>query len=316
MLTLSIIIPIYNAVAYIDRCLTSIVSSDPTVPFEVILVDDGSDDGSSNKCDEWKNSYPLLFTVIHQPNAGVSCARNVGVRYAKGTYLMFVDADDYVTDDFWPSISRVTNKAFDFVLFNYMLVSNGKTIEISPTRSLHSITDMQKYILECEWNSPWSRLFRNDLVKNVFFPEGQSLGEDLVFNLRYLDKAKSFFYLDKAVYVYSTNDASRMSKSADELDALDYRKMYQELMSFCERCSFGDDETRVAKATMRRIISNYAARSVREGNSFEVIDSWIEKAGTQELLTGFRPCSIKDLFRYLILRFRWYSLAKLFLRGE
>ena len=59
-----------------------------------------------------------------------------------------------------------------------------------------------------------------------------------------------------------------------------------------------------------------AALSVREGNSFKVVDSWIEKAGVQELLTDFRPCSIKDLLRYLILRFRWYALARLFLRGE
>lgn len=313
---LSIIIPIYNAVAYIDRCLASIVSSDSTVPYEVILVDDGSGDGSSNKCDEWKINHPSIFTVIHQPNAGVSSARNVGVKHARGIFLMFVDADDYVTADFWSSISRATNKPFDFVLFNYLSVSNGKSIEIAPSKSLLSITDMQKYILECKSNSPCARLYRSDLVKSVFFPEGQSLGEDLIFNLRYLYKAKSFLYLDEAVYAYATNDTSRMSKSASELDALDYRKMYQELMSFCNRCSFGDDEIQVARAAMRRIISNYAARSVREGNSFKVVDSWIEKAGVQELLTDFRPCSIKDLVRYLILRFRWYELAKLLLRGE
>lgn len=316
MPTLSIIIPVYNAATCIDRCLTSIVSSEPTVSFEIILVDDGSCDGSSNICDVWDINHPGIFTVIHQPNAGVSSARNVGMRHAKGMYLMFVDADDYVTADFWPSVSYVTNKQFDFVLFSYLSVSEGGSIEVAPLRTLLSITDMQKYILECKSNSPWAKLYRSDLAKSVFFPEGQSLGEDLIFNLRYLYKAKSFLYLDTAVYAYAANDTSRMSKSASELDALDYRKMYQELMSFCDRCSFGDDEIQVARAAMRRIISNFAARSVREGNSFKVVDSWIEKAGVQELLTDFRPCSIKDLLRYLILRFRWYALARLFLRGE
>ena len=88
---LSIIIPVYNAEDYLDRCISSILAQDFD-SFEVILVDDGSTDSSPLTCDRY-SSTDARFRTIHKPNGGVSSARNAGIDLAKGEYLMFVDSE-------------------------------------------------------------------------------------------------------------------------------------------------------------------------------------------------------------------------------
>ena len=98
---LSIIVPVYNAEKWLRRCVDSLLNQDlPREDYEIILVDDGSTDGSLKICDEYLAAHPGLVRVIHQPNSGVSMARNTGIELAKGEYLSFVDSDDYITYDF------------------------------------------------------------------------------------------------------------------------------------------------------------------------------------------------------------------------
>ena len=94
---LSIIIPVYNAEEYLDRCLESVVDQSFT-SYEVILVDDGSSDSSPLICDRYSATDPR-FRTIHKANGGVSSARNAGLNLAKGEYVMFVDSDDALLPD-------------------------------------------------------------------------------------------------------------------------------------------------------------------------------------------------------------------------
>ena len=89
---LSIIIPVYNAEDYLDRCLHSILEQEFS-SYEVILVDDGSSDASPLICDRYSSTDPR-FRTVHKPNGGVSSARNMGLELAKGEYIMFLDSDD------------------------------------------------------------------------------------------------------------------------------------------------------------------------------------------------------------------------------
>ena len=91
---ISIIVPIYNTRRYIDKCVESIVNQ-TYKNIEIILVDDGSTDGSDKKCDEWKEKDKRI-KVIHKENEGASSARNVGIENAKGKYIAFIDSDDYI----------------------------------------------------------------------------------------------------------------------------------------------------------------------------------------------------------------------------
>ncbi len=94
---ISIIVPIYNTRRYIDKCVESIVNQ-TYKNIEIILVDDGSTDGSDKKCDEWKEKDKRI-KVIHKENEGASSARNVGIENAKGKYIAFIDSDDYIDLD-------------------------------------------------------------------------------------------------------------------------------------------------------------------------------------------------------------------------
>ena len=102
----SIIIPAYNVAPYIERCLDSAVGQ-TLASLEVIVIDDGSTDGSAAICDAWAQRHCGRLRVIHQDNAGVSAARNRGIEAARGRYLAFVDADDYVATDFTERLHRL-----------------------------------------------------------------------------------------------------------------------------------------------------------------------------------------------------------------
>ena len=90
----SIIVPVYNVEKYLDRCLTSIVNQTYN-NLEIIIIDDGSTDSSSTKCDEWANKDSRV-KVIHQENQGIACTRNTGIKNISGKYFIAIDSDDHI----------------------------------------------------------------------------------------------------------------------------------------------------------------------------------------------------------------------------
>ena len=94
---ISVVIPVYNMQHTLDRCVESVLKQ-TFDNLEVLLVDDGSTDGSAQKCDSWAETDSRI-TVVHQPNGGLSKARNTGITHAKGDFLAFVDADDAIATD-------------------------------------------------------------------------------------------------------------------------------------------------------------------------------------------------------------------------
>lgn len=123
----SIIIPVYNVKLYIKRCITSVLNQ-TYKDYEVILVDDGSTDGSGKICDEYVKQDNRI-RVIHQKNHGVSVARNVGIQAAIGEILLFLDSDDcYEQNNFLKEIAKVIHGA-DIVVFNWKEFKHGQKFE-------------------------------------------------------------------------------------------------------------------------------------------------------------------------------------------
>ena len=115
----SIIVPVYNVNQFLDRCLNSICTQTFS-DIEIILVDDGSTDGSSSKCDQYEE-IDSRIKVIHKENGGLSSARNRGIESAKGKYLFFVDSDDYIVKDCIEYLITTLEKSnADMVIGNYM----------------------------------------------------------------------------------------------------------------------------------------------------------------------------------------------------
>ena len=121
---LSVIIPIYNVEQYIKECFDSLCKQ-PGADIEYICIDDGSTDNSGKICDEYAKR-DNRFVVIHQTNKGVSAARNQGLLYAHGSYLAYVDPDDFVSDEWYINIKECVQQTdCDILIFDFKIIKNN-----------------------------------------------------------------------------------------------------------------------------------------------------------------------------------------------
>ena len=109
MTKISVIVPVYNVEAYLPKCVSSLVKQTFT-DFEVILVNDGSTDSSAKLCENYADQYPSLIKSYTKPNGGLSDARNFGMQYATGQYIMFLDSDDYLAPHALTNMYALTEK--------------------------------------------------------------------------------------------------------------------------------------------------------------------------------------------------------------
>lgn len=210
MAKVSVIIPIFNAEKYLRKCVDSVLAQ-TLDDFEIILVDDGSTDGSPNICDEYAKRPNV--TAIHQMNSGASCARNAGIMNATGEYIAFVDADDYIVPQMYEEMYRVAKEAeVDIVFCNFVTIDeNGenemKGISYMPADEKLNNSKMRKLLCKEEsyrmlW-FPWKSIYRKSLILNysIVFQNG-NIGEDTLFNLNAILYAKNCWFIDKAYYYY------------------------------------------------------------------------------------------------------------------
>lgn len=220
MITLSIIVPIYNVEKYIDRCLANLVEQDID-NYEIVLVDDGSTDSSGTLADEYARHYKFI-NVIHQKNKGLSGARNTGMLLAEGKYIMFVDSDDWIDCNCIASlVNFIAKNDLDVCVADFREVhDNGKIIEnkIKPI-VCGKVMDGEDFFLEslrrnsslkCVWKSIYKREF---LIKeNLFFKEGYN-HEDEQWTPRVYLKAKKVQAFDFVFYNYYIREDSISKKS-------------------------------------------------------------------------------------------------------
>lgn len=203
----SVIVPVYNAEKYIERCVNSILSQTFT-DFELILVDDGSSDSSGDICDALKQTDDRIY-VIHKANGGASSARNEGISAAKGDYICFVDADDYVEVDFIRSLMDTQKKhRADFICAGHIKVKCDGSKEI---RSYEDVCFgycdfeemLQKKLLVFQ-KAPWAKLFNKIILNsyNIRFINGAYTGEDEIFLYMYLLHCKSVAFSSCIGYNY------------------------------------------------------------------------------------------------------------------
>ena len=212
----SIIIPVYNVAPFLEVCLQS-VADQTFKEWECILVDDGSTDGSGVICDNWLEK-DQRFRVIHQSNRGVSVARNTGISVAVGKYMVFVDADDWVEETYLSDLLEKSDDSVDMILSGIVQERTDGISRICPSRVInlklsagnHS-TDWVEYINLLY--GPTAILYKNSIIKDksLIFPEKQSLGEDMIFNLSYLDHSSNVLIIPKADYHYRILEGDSLS---------------------------------------------------------------------------------------------------------
>ena len=237
---ISIVVPVYNAEQYLDKCISSILSQTYN-NFEVILVDDGSTDNSSNICELYAK-IDDRFVVKHIENSGLSAARNIGILLSKGEFITFIDSDDYVSNDFLEyalliqskthadivSVSHITTNKFKQ---NQQIKQNYKINIYSNYNALY----FYLYSLIAYQNdeaSAWAKLFRKKIFDDIKFPEGKSY-EDMVTTYRAIMKASIYVKSSKVCYFYFMSNSSiiRSEFNIKDFDLLQQSKILLDIVS-------------------------------------------------------------------------------------
>lgn len=212
-LGLSIIIPVYNVAEYLDRCVKSVLSQD-YCDYEIILVDDGSTDGSGHLCDELAKQHAHI-SVIHKPNGGLSSARNAGLKVARGQYIWFIDSDDYIAEQSLGEVMhQIKSDLSDILFFSFIHTNGVSTIGLPQGKYCQGyytggdlVRDHMRRWSACSYVSRRSLWVDND----IFFLEGICF-EDLELMPRLLQNVSraSFFESDSPVYYYYVRPGSIM----------------------------------------------------------------------------------------------------------
>lgn len=224
---ISVIVPVYNVETFLLRCLESIASQ-TYHNLEIILVDDGSTDGSGKMCDAFAEKDSRSF-VIHQTNKGLWYARNVGQNASKGDYLMFVDGDDYLHVDAIKVLyeALIQNPSCGLAMCKYKRTlaldedvrkADENKIEIWSVEQL--IYNFRAALCTVVWN----KLYRRSLIFDIMSREYR-LSQDLDYNLRVYLRLKSLVMVDRKLYFWMQRNGSttntkdyRMSRLLTETD--------------------------------------------------------------------------------------------------
>ena len=197
---LSIIVPVYNVIEYLEQCLESITNQ-TLQDLEIIVIDDGSTDGSGQICDNYARK-DSRFTVLHKDNEGLSAARNNGLELARAEFIMFVDSDDWVEPDFCAVPYQVaTDSDSDIVVFQRVW-HRGAIVEYQLPFPVAGVAS-KKDILTDLWNLvgviSWNKLYRRNLFEDIRFPVGR-LSEDVAVTHRLLHKANKVYLINEPLY--------------------------------------------------------------------------------------------------------------------
>lgn len=210
---ISVIVPVYNVEAYLERCVESILQQ-TYAHFELILINDGSTDSSGQICDHLASQYENI-KVYHIENAGVSNARNMGIQLATGSWVTFIDSDDFVTQDYLATLaSAAEGLNVGFVIAPLHHIKNGIVTDLpshSEKTELWSTEETMKELLMTTRTSffPVAKLFKRDLLADEKFNTNYHLAEDALFLTELLLKTRcSCVFIDKPVYYYDHREGS------------------------------------------------------------------------------------------------------------
>ena len=204
---ISIVVPIYNVEKYLPKCIESLMSQTYR-DIEIILVDDGSNDRCNEICDQYA-SLDNRIAVVHKKNGGVSTARNAGLQKANGTYIGFVDPDDWVSPDmFQELVEAIETSNAGIAICGYNYVDEEGSIDrtreyhcavnevISHRELLKRLSDMPPSVRQGVVN----KLYRKDILGNRSFRTGLRSAEDVLFNNDYFESVENAIIVHKPLY--------------------------------------------------------------------------------------------------------------------
>lgn len=235
---ISIVVPVYQSEATLKRCIDSLTTQS-YADIEIIIVVDGATDGSAALADQLAEQDARI-RVIRQENRGVSAARNTGIEAAKGDYVLFMDSDDYadkrLCEKMWLEIAE--NNA-DLAVCGFHHLYFGRDVVKLPQAGVVQVKEDRERILslyETQFlNMPWNKLFRREMLQARFRTD-LDLGEDLLFNVAYLEGCKSIVTVAEPLVFYIQDDRGTTLSTKRRKDRMvNALYLYGQMRAFCER---------------------------------------------------------------------------------
>lgn len=315
--TISVIIPVYKTEQYLNRCVQSVLRQ-TYQNLEIILVDDGSPDGSGQLCDRLAQEDSRI-RVIHKENGGASSARNAGLDISTGEFVCFVDSDDYVEKDYVSTLFRlIYDYGTDLAKIDYAEVSiddYSAPYEHVDARYYQG-SAVEKAYLELKVDSACVFMYKRVLIGESRFLEGTT-SEDILFNFEIFQKAKTFVYAPVKKYFYYYNPGS-VSNGPLNRNMMNYLLFREEIYAFYQKQN-NEELCNKAEVLYARAAMGLMARMALYG----IAPGLDEKAYRHIFCEAFKPHSrafYKDpdvpFSRKLlaVLAFRFYPVIKC-LRG-
>ncbi|MGN1051330.1 MAG: glycosyltransferase family 2 protein [Acutalibacteraceae bacterium] len=220
---ISIVVAVYNAESTLNKCIESLLAQ-KYEQTEIILVDDCSTDNSLSVCEKYSLEYENIITVKNEQNSGVSATRNHGIDVSTGSYICFVDSDDYVEEDYLEKLYSCYSKyntvpICGFIYHDEYNHQKPLAYRWSGGNELVSLGDSFKLMRELYLTAIWNKLFKSEIIKenNIRFDVDVSMGEDLRFSVDYFESAdidKVYAFSDTLYHYTKLNNSTLMSAYA------------------------------------------------------------------------------------------------------
>lgn len=238
---ISVIVAVFNVEQFLDRCIESIVTQTHK-NLEIILVDDGSTDGSGNICDEWEKK-DFRIHALHKSNGGSSDARNFGLQAAHGKWIGFIDGDDYVNPDMYDNLFEKRVKD-GIIICGYYRVENMSTTPVRGENRELTQEEAANLYLDNELNSissrtftyfgsyAWNKLYAIDVFNDIKYPKNKNF-EDMYIMLELIHNSSMIRIIPECEYYYIQRKNSVTHLKTIQTDALEARqKQKEELKKF------------------------------------------------------------------------------------
>lgn len=295
---LSIIVPVYNVKQYIDKCIESILCQSYK-NFELILVDDGSTDGSEILCDKW-NKIDTRIRVFHKNNGGLSDARNVGIKHSYGEYIGFCDSDDCIEPDMFQELmSTAINNDADVSICRVKCVNlQGEIIDILGYNEFkvmnRRIATMEILRDEIMKSFAWNKIYKRKLFNGIEYPFNR-IFEDTATTYKLISCANKVAVTPYIGYNYLMNPNSLCNNVSIDFSKR-VKREYDNALAFGERYIFCKNDNSLTD--VRTICANKAYMRMRAflhlqaHKRFELTDK--QKAEISNIMNSFSLCDLKN----------------------
>lgn len=298
MKKISFIIPVKNGEQYIRRCLNSILMQKYD-SYEILIIDNGSVDGTRDIVLKEYNYENVEYYYLDK--AGVSIARNYGLRKANGDYIIFIDVDDFIEDNTLEILSKYIEQDYDVIKFNYYLIKEKKYSKILFDTTTTFDEKNMNVLFEImyssfKFNQLWGQAIRRECLNNLFFDEKLKMAEDYLFNYKLYKQCNKIICINDILYNYVYNlQGINYNISKEKI----FKKIYD--IIFVDELIYNDSKchllyTRVIEELLPHII-NYFIYNVVEKNEYkDLINKLINNTFFYKAMNNYKKINIYRIF--------------------